>query len=120
MKKHFSKLLLFSLLFILFLSSCSSVEEPPGVGEKAEQGYAVCNPIVDALERYHNDKGAYPETLNELTPEYLATVPQEVNNYPIRYDPVEGSFMLAFEYAGPGINVCIYSPEDEWKCSGAY
>jgi hypothetical protein len=122
MKYHFSKFLLFSLLVVLFLAACflTPTEEPPGVGAKADQGYAACNPILAALEQYRSEKGAYPESLHVLAPGYLAIVPQEVNGYEIRYEKVNESFVLAFEYTGPGMNICTYTPETKWQCSGAY
>ena len=110
------------LIAILAVMACKtlSVDEAPGVGEKAELGYAVCDPIIAAVEQYKIDKGAYPETLEELVPDYLSEVPTEVNNQPISYTKTDSSFSLAFHYIGPGMNTCSYTPENKWKCSGAY
>jgi len=36
----------------------------------------VAKPIVDALEEYHTDRGHYPESLTELSPEYLSELPK--------------------------------------------
>ena len=33
-------------------------------------------PIVNALESFHADHGSYPESLIELVPQYLATIPR--------------------------------------------
>lgn len=105
-----------------FALACAVVptEEPPGVGEKAERGYAACNPIIHALEQYQSEKGEYPESLAELTPDYLAAIPTEVNNEPISYTKTEESFSLSFYYIGPGMNICTFTPEEQWQCSGAY
>ena len=109
-------------LATLLIIACNLIAtpEPPGVGEKAELGYAVCDPIVKALEQYRAENDAYPETLAELAPKYLVEVPTDVNDQPISYTRTSGSFSLAFHYIGPGMNTCTYTPEDKWQCSGAY
>jgi hypothetical protein len=105
---------LFSLS--LMLSGC----EEPGEGEKAERGYEVCQPIIDALARYSANTGAYPDNLNVLVPNYLAEVPQQVNDIPIRYRKTATSYWLRFSYEGPGMNDCEYTPETGWVCHGYY
>ncbi len=113
----------FSFLFItcLTLAACSLfTPEPPGVGEKAERGYAALDPIIKALEQYHTDKGAYPESLEELVPYYITSIPTQVNDESIFYTKSGESYSLAFHYIGPGMNTCTYTPEDNWQCSGAY
>lgn len=115
------KKLLLLFVAILALTACKLFTvDPPGVGEKAELGYAVCDPIISALDQYKADKGEYPESLDELLPDYLSSVPTEVNNEPIYYKKVDRSFTLSFHYIGPGTNTCTYTPEDKWHCSGAY
>lgn len=118
-----SRKLLILFVALLALAACNlstATEEPPGVGEKAERGYSVCRPIVDALEQFRAENDAYPETLAELVPKYLPEVPTEVNDQPINYIKSAESFSLSFHYIGPGMNTCRYTPEDQWKCSGAY
>jgi len=111
----------FLLIVVLALMACKLFTvDPPGVGEKAELGYAVCDPIIAAVEQYKINKGVYPETLEELVPDYLSEVPTEVNDQPISYTKTDSSFSLAFHYIGPGMNTCTYTPENKWKCSGAY
>ncbi|MBM3124446.1 MAG: hypothetical protein FJZ87_05140 [Chloroflexi bacterium] len=99
--------------------SILATEDPPGAGPKAFDGYMACAPIIEALNKYHESNGAYPESLQELVPEYLAEVPDSVNDAPITYSKTEESYALSFSYIGPGLNYCTYSPS-EWKCSGAY
>ena len=41
--------------------------------------------IACALERYFLDQGTYPETLQNLVPNYLAAVPIDINDHPMRY-----------------------------------
>ena len=75
------KKLQFLFIATLLLVACNLFAvEPPGVGEKSERGYAICDPVIKVLEQYRTDKGEYPETLTELVPEYLSEVPTEVNN----------------------------------------
>ena len=110
------------LLIAIPILACGLIAtpEPPGVGEKAEKGYTACDPIIAALEQFHADKGAYPESLAELVPDFIASVPAEVNDEPISYSKTGESYSLAFHYIGPGMNTCTYTPKDKWHCSGAY
>lgn len=115
------KKLLFLCVAIVVLSACKLfTPEPPGVGDKAERGYAALEPVIKALEQFRADKGAYPESLDELVPDYIASVPAEVNGESIFYAKAGESFSLAFHYVGPGTNTCTYTPKDQWRCSGAY
>ncbi len=94
--------------------------EKPGEGAKAELGYAVCSPIIAALERFYAQNERYPEVLSELVPAYLEDVPPEVNGEPIEYRVTSTSYELTFSYSGPGRNTCTYTPEGSWKCRGYY
>lgn len=115
------KKLLFFLFALVMLSACKLFKaDPPGVGEKAERGYAALEPAIKALEQYQADKGTYPESLEELVPDYLPSVPTEVNDESILYTKMGESYSLAFHYVGPGMNTCTYTPENKWQCSGAY
>jgi hypothetical protein len=117
-----AKKAIFLTIILLALTACNlfTVDEPPGVGEKAEIGYAALDPIIKALEQYHTDTGTYPASLDELVLEYLSGVPTEVNDEPISYTKIGESYSLAFHYTGPGMNTCTYTPEEKWHCSGAY
>lgn len=106
------------LLLLILLAGC----EKPGEGKRAEAGFAACEPLIAALEEYHDDYGAYPEALADLEPDYLADVPEEVNGYPIEYDrqPEAGTYALTTRYERPGMNICIYTSEGGWNCHGYY
>lgn len=111
------------LLSILLLSACAGqTEEPPGIGEKAERGYAACNFIIEVLEYYKRDTGTYPASLVELVPDYSPSIPTEVNGQPIMYHKTDEGYSLSFSYIGPGMNSCTYSTDDgrQWRCSGAH
>jgi hypothetical protein len=116
------KTIVLRLMFaaLLGLGLISAGCEKPGEGEKAERGYQVCQPIIDALADYHADTGAYPENLDALAPKYLADIPPEVNGYPIRYTLTPTSYTLGFSYERPGMNHCDYAPETGWECYGYY
>lgn len=94
--------------------------EPPGEGVQARRGYEACEPVIAALEQYHDDHGGYPETLDALSPAYLEEIPQEANGFPIEYERTAGSYTLEFSYLGPGMNHCTYTPEAGWDCYGYY
>jgi hypothetical protein len=50
-----------------------AVSTPPlGRGYQAEAGYRRAGPVIEALEHYRAQHGAYPENLMALTPAYLA------------------------------------------------
>ena len=111
------------LLGALLLTACAGqTEEPPGMGAKAERGYAVCNFIIQILELYKSDTGTYPDSLAELVPNYSSSMPAEVNGEPIIYHKTADGYELSFSYIGPGMNVCTYSTQEgrQWRCSGAY
>lgn len=93
---------------------------PPGEGAKAENGYQVCAPIIKALGEYYMAEGKYPQLLASLNPDYMIDVPGEVNGFPILYQRQQESYSLEFRYAGPGMNICTYTPENDWHCYGYY
>ncbi len=52
-------------------------------------------PLITAIERFHSETGKYPESLNELVPSYLASIPATgIHRYRgYQYDPKgEGYF----------------------------
>ena len=120
--KPIRSLLFISISLVIFLA-CNTItptEEPPGVGDKAEQGYAASEPVITALEQFKADKGFYPETLAELVPDYLSAVPTKDDVLDFSYRKTGESFEFSFHYIGPGMNTCTYTPEGGWQCSGAF
>jgi hypothetical protein len=111
----------FSLL-VIFLSCVphTSLGPDPGEGEGAIRGYEACVPIITAIEEYRKANRQYPDSLDELVSDHLATVPAGVNGERIIYTKQDETYTLSFSYSGPGNNVCVYAPEHGWRCSGVY
>jgi hypothetical protein len=117
---HLKFLIVISLVIILACNTILPTEEPPGVGDKAEHGYELSEPVIAALEQFKTDKGFYPEALAELVPDYLSTVPTKNEVLDFSYSSTGDSFAFSFHYIGPGMNTCTYTPEEKWRCSGAF
>jgi hypothetical protein len=98
----------------------ATLGQPPGEGAQAQRGYAAAAPVITALAAYHQSHGSYPASLADLVPTQLSAVPAAVNGYPLEYHAAAGSYTLAFSYAGPGMNHCTYTPENQWHCFGYY
>ncbi len=81
--------------YLLFAVLAPAVES---VGHRFVQAASVTDlaRLACALERCRLARGAFPQTLAELTPEFLATLPAEiVNGEPYRYRRTdEGTFLL--------------------------
>ncbi len=106
------------LLAVLLAAAC----EKPGEGAKAEAWYAAARPIIASLNSYHQDVGRYPQELSALVPVYLTEVPKGPDGQPFEYKWIAPgtSYSLTFRYAGPGMNICAYTPETAWRCYGYY
>jgi len=92
---------------------------PPGKGAKAERGYAQAEPIISALDAYHRTKKAYPDSLSQLVPDYLAPAAYRA---PVEYRKLQGDdYDVSFRYSGPGMNECEYRGSSrKWSCSGYF
>jgi len=90
-------------------------------GPSAQQGQQHAAPLMDALERYRQDKGEYPERVDILVPTYLAAVPQAGWRYPYTYIvcPNRAAYLLGFRPGGHSDltpKYWIYSSEHRaWK-----
>jgi len=79
--------------------------------------------IVDALNSYRSDRGAFPTTLQHLTPTYLQTVPctavSQLRVIQFEYYPVDdiSGFYLGFPVLGG--EYCSRGELTEWSCSGS-
>ena len=124
---HRRLILLLTLGFLAVIALCAGlgyfvwatfIGSPPGVGPKAEQGYQASIPIIEALARYHEQHGAYPESLTALVPAFLKDVAHADGPIDIAYRASDTSYQLEFRYTGPGMNICTYTPENGWHCTG--
>ena len=119
---------LIRVICISSLLSCNPIQppaflptdEPPGVGERAEKGYAASEAVIAALEQYRDDHGAYPEKLEELVPDYLPSAPSKTDELDFSFSSTGESYRFSFHYLGPGMNTCTYTPVEKWDCSGAF
>jgi hypothetical protein len=115
-------------LAALSLAGCDSLAwrltelfgPPPGEGRKAERGYAAAAPVIEALAAYHTAHQGYPATLEEMVPDYLAAIPHPEEMPPLSYSVTDAGYELAFQYVGPGMNRCVYTPKDGWDCMGYF
>lgn len=93
----------------------------PGEGPKAERYYQRAEPIIDALATFHDERGHYPQSLDKLVPDYIASDRAPDGDWDFAYERTDEAYVLAFGYSGPGINHCSYSPErGSWGCTGYY
>jgi hypothetical protein len=54
--------------------------------------------IVEQLERFHTEEGRYPESLDDLVPEYLTEIPHPTDGEGFFYEPRDNGFRLKFGY----------------------
>jgi hypothetical protein len=99
-----------------------SLFDPPGKGAAAERGYALCAPLIEALDKYRADYSAYADSLSALVPKYLTTIPEdELRSGRLTYVKRDADYELSFSYGGPGRNICAYTPmTKKWSCIGYY
>jgi hypothetical protein len=123
----FGARLVIGLSVVSTLAACQVVDlfrDPPGKGSKAERGYRKSAPLIAALDRYRVIHGGYPETLEELVPDFLDSLPRESNKDGVILAYTRSAsakdYLISFSYVGPGMNSCTYSPAVRWKCSGYY
>jgi len=73
-----------------------------------EERQAMYDQLTIAINRYHDEKGVYPQTLGDLVPEFISKVPVDPEtNIPYNYSLLDG---------GESYGVCIHfetkSPTD--------
>ena len=86
-------------------------QDPKGMGYRRS-----ADGVVEALQNYRRDKGAFPPTLAALTPAYLPTVPDEPR---LDYHGADGSLAYHYTPSWPQLRpVWCASVADttEWRC----
>lgn len=106
----------------LLLGGCV-LAPPPGKGSQAEQGYAAAAPIIQSLKYFRANRGAYPDALDELVPDYLPSEPMLLVSVkdpsrPFGYRRVDDGYELEFDDTGSGSSRCVYRPATDWHCVG--
>ena len=89
------------LVFVSFFYSLTFSYTGENLSKLAMNG----EPIVDALEKYKNDHGEYPEKLSQLIPEYIQSIPAT------GVDPL----ILPWEFLGQNTEVELLSEGTEYE-----
>jgi hypothetical protein len=123
---------LFAVCLVMSATSCMTSS---GEGFKAKRGYKAATPIIVALDKFHEERGYYPDDLNQLVPAYLPAksliLPQGLTagiqrietsrSSGFGYENDSDSYSLNFSYIGPGINYCFYdSKTKKWTANSYY
>lgn len=87
--------------------------------EEMRQGKEKAKIIIDALSKYQQDNGKYPDTLQELIPGYLQEIPQTDNKQNYQYlQRLQGIYELWFLVEKKNGVSCSYSSRfEDWECS---
>jgi hypothetical protein len=118
----FGKLILITILCFTFIAD--NCGDKPGEGEAAKRGYAAAQPVIEALEKYKQENGKYPDTWIKLVPKYLNEVPKDNNGlrYSYLYNEGKNIYVLEFTYDGSGVMGIVecnyYSNTKSWSCGG--
>lgn len=102
------------LLLSLCLLGCAIA--PAGEDAKGKGLRAEAEPVLAALRAYNKDHRAYPSSLYELVPRYLAAVPFQPG---MRYDPDAGVVAFAYSHSFPrdgGVVCAARLGELTWSC----
>jgi hypothetical protein len=74
------------------------------------------NTVIEALQSYHQSHGSFPAALSELSPTYIATLPEEPD---LMYHAASGALEYHYVPSWPQLRpVWCVSVGDttEWKC----
>ncbi len=106
------------LLILVILGGAWFVlsKQKPGVGPKADAGFRATAPIISAIGQFYEVKHGPPGMIGELAPDFMASVPREVDGHPILYEIRPDGYELTFSYADPLPVHCTYTPNTKWKC----
>ncbi|GAP06336.1 hypothetical protein ATHL_01190 [Anaerolinea thermolimosa] len=113
------------LVLLLNLLGCTR-NEGFSAQEEITDGQTKGEQVVQALEKYHVDKGRYPEYLQDLIPNYLEEVPMTLAKKEFKYEGSQSdTFYLSFPVTkkkdvGSG-TICTYIKRLEgWDCSQSF
>ena len=97
---------------------CAPQECAPAI-----EGKSQSTSVINALDNYNLKYSIYPNSLKELTPDFLSHDHSvlDKNFTMLGYKKLEQGYELTFEYTRPGQNICKYSkPSNDWHCSGHF
>ena len=85
-----------------------------------ESGSRKAQPLIDAIQMYHQKTGAFPTSLQNLMPEYFPAIPKPDWRHEYEYglSPNKKAFALAFVPQGEAIGDGWYvycSRPNEWE-----
>lgn len=73
--------------------------------------------VVDVVERYYDDFGYYPKSMNDLIPTYLAEIPYTSEGFEIKYSLDETRYIYSVKFWIADNRLCAYVKiENEWEC----
>jgi len=73
--------------------------------------------VIQALQSYHHDKGAFPGSLNRLVPSYLSALPSGPD---LRYSAYDGSLSYRYTPSWPQLRPVwcrSVGNTTEWRCA---
>ena len=78
--------------------------------------------IVEALDRYKQDNGRFPEELGVLVPTYLVEVPETTRGESFDYEPdeLEGYYLCFYLNRRKTIGCCYNDRLEFWDCFRNY
>ena len=102
---------------VAFCLGCVSSGAQEALGKK------ICAPVIHALHAYKLKHDRFPDSVEQLTPDFIPKIPLGPDETPLYYQREETEFLLSFNYDAGwyslGISACVYMPRHLWSC-GAY
>jgi hypothetical protein len=99
-----------------------SLESRPGPVDAPRRVKRETAPIVAALGRYRDARGAYPSSLHLMIPEFLAegVLPLRPNggDHLLRYFADSAGSTYELWFARSGKSDCRFTPATQWECVG--
>jgi hypothetical protein len=103
--------ILIAVSAVVLIAGCSNATSPAGTNAISNTNPAdIDNPLVNAkrtadktvdvsyltqaVQLFNVQEGRYPKTLDELTPKYVAQLPEPPLGYKLNYDAVKGEVTL--------------------------
>ena len=108
----------FLVLRLLLRAACVVVPwGKPGTGGRARVGVSRAGPLGNAVEAYRSAHGGYPASLEDLVPDFVGSIPHEIDGHPIIYERHGSSYGLTFSYMSPLPTHCTITPARTWTCA---